>query len=252
MTLFTRTRAAGALVAALSLGAVAGAANAQTQFDNMSDADRAALRAEIRAYLLEEPQLLTDMAQALEDRRFAQGMEQLHAAIDAGEFVADFGPADAEVLMVEFTDYECPACRAARPELATFLAAHPEIRYVAFALPTAGTDMPERVAIAASLQDTALSTELHKAMMGYNLNGRYDLQTVMTLAAAVGLDTDRLRTDMVGMDMRERLLQTAAIFDGVGFSGTPGFIIGDQTIPGAVPAAEMEATLARYRASQAQ
>jgi len=53
---------------ALALGALAGPA-AATDISDMSDADRAAFRAEVRAYLLDNPEIIIEAVNLLEARQ---------------------------------------------------------------------------------------------------------------------------------------------------------------------------------------
>ena len=80
----------------------------------MTPAERAALRAEIRAYLLENPEVMVEVFAALDARRAAA-----EAADDASRIAAEAGalyddPASwvggnpaGDVTIVEFIDYRC-------------------------------------------------------------------------------------------------------------------------------------------------
>ncbi len=240
-----------ALGAALMAGVVAApAAQAQSRFENLTAEERAALREELRDYLLEEPEILAEASRVLEQRRVAAALAEALKDVEAGAVVADVNPEPAEVLMIEFTDYQCRYCRLVRPEVDDFLAANPEVRYVARALPRVGSELPERAAIAASLQSIEMATELHVAMMVYN--DELDLEAIIGLAEPIGLDVQRLMRDMAGGEVAERVSRADAVAANLGIRGTPGFVIGDIVIPGAVPSEEMEAVLAQYRASQAE
>ena len=56
-----------------------------------------------------------------------------------------------------------------------------------------------------------------------------------------------LELDMNKAEITERIQRTYAIAQGLGISGTPTFIIGDEVIPGAVPKAELARRIANMR-----
>jgi protein-disulfide isomerase len=78
----------------------------------MSDAERQAFRAEVRAYLLENPEVLAEAIAVLEERQAAQAavedkqMVATHAALifeDANSWVG--GNPQGDITVVEFMDY---------------------------------------------------------------------------------------------------------------------------------------------------
>ena len=110
------------LVAPLALmGLVAAApAAAQTDIGNMTPEERAAFGAEVRAYLLANPEVLTEIVDELTRRR-----EEAQAAAD-GQLIAEhaeelyeddysyvMGNPEGDVTVVEFLDYNCTYCRQA-------------------------------------------------------------------------------------------------------------------------------------------
>jgi protein-disulfide isomerase len=90
----------------------------------MSDAERDAFRAEIRSYLLDNPEVLMEAIGVLEDR---QAAAQANADVELIASRADAifedgmswvgGNPDGDVTIVEFIDYRCSFCRRAHPEI---------------------------------------------------------------------------------------------------------------------------------------
>ncbi|MEM9139116.1 MAG: thioredoxin domain-containing protein, partial [Pseudomonadota bacterium] len=101
----------------------------------MTDAEREAFRAEVRAYLLENPEVIYEAIQVLEQRRdqeaaqadvglIAQNTEALFN--DGYSFVA--GNPDGDVTIVEFLDYQCGFCKRAHPVVEELLDRDPNLR----------------------------------------------------------------------------------------------------------------------------
>jgi protein-disulfide isomerase len=137
--------------------------------------------------------------------------------------------------IAEFFDYRCPYCRGMHPMLQQLLAANPDIRFVAKEWPVFGgpSVTAARVALAANLQGKfgAVNDALFAAHIA-------DDASVMQAARQAGADMARLEHDMKARASKiEDTLGTAAMqADGLGLQGTPGFIIGNYLIPGALNA----------------
>ena len=73
----------------------------------------------------------------------------------------------------------------------------------------------------------------------------------MEAAAAVGLDLERLRRDMADPAIAEAISRNQALAAALGINGTPGFVIADQVVPGAVDRATLEGLIAGARSKNA-
>ena len=70
---------------------------------------------------------------------------------------------------------------------------------------------------------------------------------VMEIAAAIGVDTERLRQDMEDPAIESYLDETARVARALDIRGTPAFVIGDTLIPGTVDAAGLAAMVEKAR-----
>ena len=89
--------------------------------------------------------------------------------------------------------------------------------------------------------------ELHAAMM--NNRGPNNGKVALKLAEELGFDMDKLREDMKSDEARRIIEETRILGNKLGIQGTPFFLIGDQTIPGAPEALleEMQQKVADIR-----
>lgn len=228
------------------LGLAAAPATAQTDIGNMTPEERAAFGAEVRGYLLANPEVLTEVIEELTRRREqaqADADGQLvasHAAElyeDSHSYVA--GNPEGDVTVVEFLDYNCPYCKQAHPEVLRLLEDDPNVRLVVKEFPILGPGSIEasQIAMAALEQDPESYPALYEALMSHQ--GRVDGRAVYALAEAAGYDVDELEEAAGAAGIDDRIKDNYQLGARLGIEGTPGFVIGDRIIRGFVPADEL-------------
>lgn len=126
---------------------VAGSATAETDLTSMTDAERAAFGAEVRAYLLENPEVIMEAVAALEQRQAADAantdrtlVETYSNAIfnDGHSWVG--GNPDGDITLVEFLDYRCGYCRKASSEVEQLLETDGNIKFIVKEFPILGEE----------------------------------------------------------------------------------------------------------------
>lgn len=247
--------AAALAVALVASGAAADEAAEGAPATSYDDAAREALRAEIRAFLLEEPELVEEAIFELRRKRDAeqrahlaqvlpQFLPEVEALIASGERVLVQGAEDGDVTIIELTDYNCGFCKRLQGEISALIESDANVRHVVKAVPYFGSPFPEQAIVAASLQaDQETVSAFHTAMME---SDGLDDEMVLLLAESVGLDSEKLVVDMESPEVVARLRRTLGIFESLGFQGTPAVIYPDRT--GAyAPTAELAAIVAEIR-----
>jgi protein-disulfide isomerase len=78
--------------------------------------------------------------------------------------------------------------------------------------------------------------------------GGFSDEEILAVADSVGLDTERLRSEMADPAIEGVLRNNHALAEKIGITGTPAFVIGDAMIPGAVSLDELRARIAAARA----
>jgi len=71
---------------------------------------------------------------------------------------------------------------------------------------------------------------------------------VLSIAADLGLNVNRLREDMKDPMIEAYLDETLQLANSLGIRGTPAFVIGDTLVPGAIDASAMKRIIAKTRA----
>ncbi len=74
-----------------------------------------------------------------------------------------------------------------------------------------------------------------------------DEAAVFKVASSVGLDVDRLKRDMAAPGIDRMLKANLSLAAALDISGTPGFVIGDEIVPGAVSLDDLKQLIAAAR-----
>ena len=72
-------------------------------------------------------------------------------------------------------------------------------------------------------------------------------ETVMEIARAVGLDTERLEQDMQDPAIQDAIARNLQLANALGITGTPSFVIGERMVPGAVDLRTLQGLIAEVR-----
>lgn len=223
---------------------------------DMTQAEREAFRIEVRAYLLENPEVLREAIQVLQDREARSERDADVALIEANRdrlldttnaWVA--GNPDGDITLVEFADYRCGYCKKAHPELKKLLQRDPNIRLVVREFPILGPDsvVAARVATAALDIDRSKFGALNDALMSFE--GQLNEATAYQIAGQAGYDIAALKERAASAEIEARLGDTYTLAQALGLQGTPSFVLGNQIIRGYLPVERMLAAVADARAA---
>lgn len=223
---------------------------------SMTDAERDAFRAEVRRYLLDNPEVLMEAIAVLEAReRDAQAqadlqLVELHAAAifnDGHSWVG--GNPEGDVTLVEFMDYRCGYCRQAFAEVAQLLESDGNIRFIVKEYPILGEQsvLAARFAIAVQqLHGDATYEEVHNALMSFRADITPDSLT--RLAQGFDLDAGPILATMNSPEVTAVIEENRQLGSLMQVTGTPTFVLEDRMIRGYVPLSTMEQLVASARA----
>ncbi|RUX27864.1 DsbA family protein [Mesorhizobium sp. M7A.F.Ca.US.011.01.1.1] len=209
----------------------------------------------VHDYILAHPEVIMQALQSLDARQREADAKEAKAvlAAKADEVFRDptspvGGNAQGNVTMTEFFDYNCPYCRQVAPLMAQATADDPQLRIVYKEFPILGPDsvFAAKAALAANKQGKY--AEFHKAL--FAVKSRVNESIVLKVAADVGLDVPRLRTDMQQPEILEAIEQNVKLAQALKINGTPGFVVGDQIFPGATDLATMKSLVEQARSAK--
>jgi protein-disulfide isomerase len=223
----------------------------------MTTEEREEFRAEVRAYLVENPEVLEEMIAVLEERKRVEAVETDRELVAAhGARIAEDGFSyvggnpDGDVTLVAFMDYQCGYCRRAHPELAELIEGDSGVRWVVKELPILGpgSELAARAAVATLIvEGPETYAALHDGLL--RLEGPINDASLDATLAAAGADPAAVRAAMEDPEVTRRLLETRALAQDLGIDGTPSFVIGDRMLRGYVPGEAMRAMVAELRAA---
>jgi protein-disulfide isomerase len=221
----------------------------------MSQDERAAFQAEIRAYLLENPEILTEVAALLESRE-AEVQAQGDAALVTAHATALFedpnawvgGNPEGDITLVKFIDYRCGYCRKANAEVAELVKSDGNIRFILKEYPILGpeSDLSSRFALAVRQAggDSAYAAA-HDALITFR--GEVNEASLTALAEELGLDPAKVLALMSSEAVSRIIDANHALGQDMAINGTPTFVIGGQMLRGYVPLGAMQQIVAAER-----
>ncbi len=216
--------------------------------ESMSDAERNAFREEVRAYLLENPEVIMEAVSVLEQREAeaqAQNDQDLVAANADALFNDDSswvgGNPEGDITLVEFIDYRCGYCKRAHPEVTNLLKEDGNIRFVLKEFPILGEQSVTASRFAIATRQLAGDDAYHsvsEALIAYS--GDITEPALRRIAEPLDLPFDEIIAKM-GSDAVSEVIETNhALGRALQISGTPSFVMENQMLRGYVPQAEME------------
>ena len=217
--------------------------------------DQDAFRNEVRAYLLDNPEVIMEAIEVLEVRQ-----QEAQAISDADRVAAVLpdlystpgswsgGNPDGDIILVEFVDYRCGYCRRAHDEVRELIASDGNIRIITKEFPILGEAslISSQFAIAV-LQlggDAAYATVNDQLI---RLRGNPDEPTLSQIAIELGLDAAAVFERMQSPEVAAVINANRAVADSLDIRGTPTFVMNDQLIRGYLPLDAMEAAVAELR-----
>lgn len=217
--------------------------------------DTAALHAEIRNYILRNPEVLVEAFEILEQRQQLENVqadfERVSANADAlwndpASYVG--GNPDGPIVIVEFLDYKCGFCKRAHPEMKALIERNDDIRLIRKEFPILGPEsiLGSRAAIAVLLNDGPEAyNSFSDSLMEFG--GQIREPVLRRLAERAGADADAMMETMNTVEVNRIIQANRALGQRLGISGTPSYVFGDRLVRGFLPLDRMEETVSILR-----
>jgi protein-disulfide isomerase len=152
------------------------------------------------------------------------------------------GPQNAPITLVEFSDFQCPYCIAAVPEIRAIVGAYPaQVKLVFKQYPLdihSQAELAAAAAIAAHKQGKFWA--MHDALFSSRNLSR---DTIFVLAQKNGLDMKRFETDLSSTETRETVIRDIQDGDRAGVQGTPTIFVNGKRYNGPIEQASLKPIL---------
>jgi protein-disulfide isomerase len=162
-----------------------------------------------------------------------------------------FGNPNGDITIVEWFDFNCPYCRKIAPELRQVVQDDGKVRLVMKDWPILGpvSVVAARMALACKYQNKY--DKAHDAMIG--VSSKLTEPRIYELLAGAGVDVDRAKADLAAnaKAIDGMLARNNATAEGLGFRGTPSFIVGKFRVPGVLTMDQFEQVIADARKAKA-
>jgi protein-disulfide isomerase len=144
------------------------------------------------------------------------------------------GPSSAPITLVEFSDFQCPYCAAAVPQINAVLKAYPtQVKLIFKQYPLemhSQADLAAAAAIAAQKQGKFWP--MHDSLFAHHDDLSRD--TILSLAQQNGLDMERFKEDLNSTGVHETVVRDVQDGDRAGVEGTPTLFINGQRYNGPI------------------
>jgi protein-disulfide isomerase len=164
------------------------------------------------------------------------------------------GVGNAKVTLVEFSDFQCPFCIEATPQLESLLRAYPmQVKLIFKQFPL---DSHSQAALAAA---AALSAHkqgkfwpMYDAL--FAVHGNLSRKGIFSMATSIGLDMKRFQADLDSPEIKQAVQKQIAEGEHIGVDSTPTLFVDGQRYNGPITVAALkpivESELKHPRASK--
>ncbi|TCD14508.1 DsbA family protein [Oricola cellulosilytica] len=242
------------LLAIIALGAAVALPGATISAGAIDASDRAEIETIVREYLLENPEILLEVQQALEERQaVAQREQRIDAIASRKEAIFEdkndpvLGNPEGNITIVEFFDYNCGFCKRAMNDMITMIENDDELRFVLKEFPILGPDSEGAHRVAFAFNDLMPENygEFHLRLLGFD--GRATEDVAMRIATELGADEAAIRKQMAAGGIPARVRNTYDLANVLGINGTPAYVVGDEVVAGALGESVLTAKIANVR-----
>ncbi len=167
----------------------------------------------------------------ISDKEPGAKAEKNNDPIENIERIWSKGPADAKVVLVEYSDFQCPACKAVEPIVEKIIKDYSDkvrVEYRHFPL----TSIHENSLNAAKASEAAgyqeKFWEMHDKLFANQTALSYG--NVMSYAEDLGLDTEKFKRYMNNENIEKKILAQADEARKSGANGTPTFFLNGKKI----------------------
>ena len=158
------------------------------------------------------------------------------------------GNPEGDVTLVEFFDYRCPYCKQVAPAIQALLSEDKQLRVVYKELPVLGPESVTAARATLAARKQGKYEALHRALL--ETKGQINETAILNAAKSAGIDAERLKRDMAAPEIDQMLQANHQLAAALEIRGTPGFVIGDEIVPGAVSVDALRQLIATARSEK--
>lgn len=209
--------------------------------------EQKAIEAIVRDYILNNPEIIPEAIEFLQNRQKAEVIDKVRDQIEAPFANASWaGNPNGDVTVVEYSDFACPYCKQTTADIDRVLKEDKNIKVVFRELPILSEASNEAALMALAAAKQGKYFAFHKTMFA---TGRPTPSTIESAAREVGIDLAEARRFMESSEAQKEIQDNIDMARQLQFTGTPAWVVGDESAVGAVGYGGLKEMIASARAS---
>jgi protein-disulfide isomerase len=170
----------------------------------------------------------------------AKPFDDARAKLEKGVNGAAKGPVKAPVMVVEFSDMQCPHCKTVAPNVEQLLAQEPDVHFVFQNFPLPAHNWAEKAAEYVDCVGRASNDAVWKFIQKTfdqqnNITESSAEEKLKMIATDSGVKADEISACAAKPDTRARIEASVALGKSVGVTGTPAIFVNGRALSGATP-----------------
>ncbi len=207
-------------------------ASSKAQDAAFSAAQKAEMGTIIREYILDNPEVIFEAAdkhranqESAEDVAFNDKRVEYSDFLYKNDAAPSIGSPDADIVIVEFFDYNCGYCRKALADVQEIVKTDKNVRFVFLDMPILSESSRDASAWALAANKQGKYFEYHVALM--ESSSAKSVDNLAKIATDMGLDAEQMKKDAESPETAAALDKNLLVAQELSIRGTPAFIIGD-------------------------
>jgi protein-disulfide isomerase len=224
-----------------ALALTASVASAAQPASALDDAQKKEFGEFIKQYLIENPEIMLDVQEALQKKQESARLVKANATIAENKstifdskYDMTIGNPKGDVTIVEFFDYNCGYCRHALTDMETMLKKDQNVRFVLKEFPILGPESVAAHKVSDAFRKLAPEkySKFHVALL--TSDGRADEASAIEVAQSLGVSEKQIRAEMAKSPSDASVQEAYTLAQNLGITGTPSYVIGNELVQGAV------------------
>lgn len=208
----------------------------------------------VKQYLIENPEIMFEVQDALEKKASQIQAAKAKSTLDDSSDAIYKSPVDlvlgnpqGKITIVEFFDYNCGYCKQGLGTMKEILSKDKDVRFVLKEWPILGPDSEATHRVSDAVRKVAPEKYGDFFLAVMSSRSRTNEAKAIDAAVALGIDEAKLRQTMKDSPNTETQAATHELALQLGFNGTPAYVVGDETLPGAYGIEAFDQKIANLR-----
>ena len=198
----------------------------------------------VKNYLIQNPELiqstLDDYKKTVETNKKNDAITLLRDIKNPGFFNEN-----SDITIYEFFDYNCGYCKSVVEPIMDVISEDTKVDFVFVEFPILSQSSYIAATAALASEKQGLYNDFHLSLM--KKRGRITEDVIFNIAEKTGLDINQLKIDMRSKEIENKLKKNRDVAKLLNLNGTPAFIIGDITYPGALQKSNLKQMIKSFR-----